>query len=132
MSKKLLKILIFLLLFSGVVNTSLAQIFDDSGEMVSQFDSFLGESGYEAEVKIEDVVASIIQYLLSFLGVIFVVLVIYAGFLWMTASGDEEQITKAKDIMKSAVIGIIIVLASYIVTTTILDKLGTATGTGET
>lgn len=58
----------------------------------------------------------IIGLVLSFVGVIFLVLMIYAGILWMTASGNEQQTTKAKDLIISAVIGIIIVFAAYAIT----------------
>jgi TRAP-type C4-dicarboxylate transport system permease small subunit len=64
----------------------------------------------------------IIGLVLSFVGVIFLVLMIYAGILWMTASGNEQQTTKAKDLIISAVIGIIIVFAAYAIT----NFIGTA------
>ena len=59
----------------------------------------------------------IIGTVLSFIGVLFLILMIYAGILWMTASGNEQQITKAKDLLINAVIGIIIVFAAYALTT---------------
>jgi hypothetical protein len=58
---------------------------------------------------------SIVKYILSFLGVIFIILIIYGGFLWMTAAGDSEQIDKAKDIIKSSVIGLVIILSAMII-----------------
>jgi hypothetical protein len=47
------------------------------------------------------------------LGVLFVCLTVYAGFLWMTAGGNEEHIEKAKKLLFRAVIGLIIVLSAY-------------------
>lgn len=125
-------ILIFLLNFTSLMNvhTVSADIYEGA---LNQMIALSKTSGYSSDgapsAEIEEVVAHIIQYVLSFLGVIFICLIIYAGFLWMTASGDSEKITKAKDILISAVIGIIIVLSAYMITTTILAKLGTATGT---
>jgi hypothetical protein len=58
----------------------------------------------------------IIGIILSFTGVIFLLLTIYSGFLWMTAAGNQEQINKAKKIITAAVIGIIIVGAAYAIT----------------
>ena len=40
----------------------------------------------------------------------------YAGFLWMTASGNSEQVEKATGILKMAIIGLIIVMAAYSIT----------------
>ena len=69
------------------------------------------------------VVARIIQIALGFLGTITVVLVIYAGFLWMTSQGNSDKVDKAKKILKSAVIGLIIILSSFAIVTFIINKL---------
>lgn len=57
-------------------------------------------------------VGTYVFYFVSFLGIIFLVLIIYAGWLWLTAGGNDEQITKAKALMKNAVIGFVVVLAA--------------------
>ncbi len=57
----------------------------------------------------------IIGALLGLLGVIFIVLIIYAGFNWMTASGNEDKITKARSTILHAVIGLIIIISSYVI-----------------
>lgn len=53
---------------------------------------------------------------LAFIGVLFFLLIIYGGLLWMTARGNETQVTKAKDLIISAVIGLVIVLSAYAIT----------------
>jgi hypothetical protein len=58
----------------------------------------------------------IVGVVLSFVGVLFLALMMYAGILWMTAQGNEQQVTKAKGLLINAVIGIIIVFASYAIT----------------
>jgi hypothetical protein len=85
--------------------------------------------GSSQEITPAEVVSQIISYVLSFLGVIFLVLLIYGGFLWMTASGDSEQITKAKDILINATIGLIIILSSYTITYFVTQNLTKASGT---
>lgn len=65
---------------------------------------------------ISEQIGTIIGALLAFIGVIFFILMIYGGFLWMTAQGNEEQITKAKNLIIAAVIGIIIVMSAYAIT----------------
>jgi len=59
------------------------------------------------------IIAKIIKVVLGFLGTIAVVLIVYAGFLWMTAGGNEEQIKKARGLLINAVVGLIIILAAY-------------------
>lgn len=69
------------------------------------------------------IVGTVIQAFLSLLGVIFLVLIIYAGFNWMTAQGEEEKVTKAKDTLTRAVIGLIITIAAYAISVWVLGKL---------
>jgi cytochrome bd-type quinol oxidase subunit 2 len=49
----------------------------------------------------------------SILGVIFVSLVIVAGYHWMIAQGAQDKIKEAKDSLRSAVIGLIITVGAY-------------------
>lgn len=65
----------------------------------------------------------IINTVLIFMGVITLVLIIYAGFIWMLAAGNDEQVGKAKKILKGAIIGLVIVLASYGISQYIFNTL---------
>ena len=44
---------------------------------------------------------------------VFIFIVIMSGYQWMTAQGNEQNVTKAKDSMTRAVIGLIVVISSY-------------------
>ncbi|OGF35520.1 hypothetical protein A2303_06760 [Candidatus Falkowbacteria bacterium RIFOXYB2_FULL_47_14] len=59
------------------------------------------------------VVGVIIKAFLSLLGVIFIVLILFGGYNWMTAAGDEQKVSKAKDTISRALIGLIIVVGSF-------------------
>ncbi len=81
-------------------------------------------AGYDTQVDSpERFIPIVIKMLLSFLGVLFLVLMIYGGFLWMTARGNEEQVTKAKNLITAAIIGLIIVLASYAISIFVMKSL---------
>ena len=71
------------------------------------------------------IISDIIGALLGLLGLIFIVLIIYAGFLWMTAQGNEEQIGKAKKMITNAVIGIIITAMAYTISSFVIAALPT-------
>lgn len=62
------------------------------------------------------IIGGIVGALLSFIGILFFVLVIYGGYLWMTAQGNEEQVGKATSIVIQASVGLIIVAAAYLIT----------------
>lgn len=72
-------------------------------------------------------IGKIIRTVLGLLGIIFLVLMVYAGFLWMTARGEEEPVTKAKDIIKQSIIGVIIVFLAYALTGFVIDSVVRAT-----
>lgn len=71
-----------------------------------------------------EVIGTIIFYFFSLLAVIFLGLLIYAGFLWMTAHGNEDNVTKAKHIIRNALIGLIIVIGSYAIVYFVMAALG--------
>lgn len=68
-----------------------------------------------------------IQAALLLVGTVFLALMIYGGFTWMTARGEEDKITKAKETIIAASIGIGIILAAYAATAFITSNLITKT-----
>ncbi len=68
-------------------------------------------------------IGSIVKGLLGFIGVVMLLIVIYGGFLWMTAGGDPSKVKKGKDMIIQAVIGLIIVLIAYAITTFVFNTL---------
>lgn len=71
----------------------------------------------------ESLAGQIINTLLAFLGVFFLILTIYAGFLWMTAGGDEKKTAKARQILTNAVIGLIIIAVAYLLVNFVIFTL---------
>jgi hypothetical protein len=68
------------------------------------------------EVDLGFLISRIIQIVLSFLGIIFLILIIFSGFRWMTSGGNEEAVKKAQGTIKTAIIGLVIVLTAYSIT----------------
>jgi len=65
----------------------------------------------------------IIQVALSLVGTIFLALTVYAGILWMTAQGNDDQVGKARKIIIAAVIGLVIALFGYVITGFVTSRL---------
>ena len=74
------------------------------------------------------IVFDVIKFVLSLLGIIAVILVMYAGFLWMTSRGNPEAIKKAKGIMIAGVIGLAIILAAFGITSFVIENIGSISG----
>jgi len=67
--------------------------------------------------------ANIVKTLLTLVGIVFVILIIYGGFIYMTSAGVEDKVKKSKKILTSAVIGIIIITSGYTITHFIASNL---------
>jgi len=107
-------------IFGAVPTTAQAANFGDAGALFED----TGVQAYGEQPRdIRAIVASIVKGALSLLGIIFLLLVIYGGYLWMTAQGEEKQVQKAKDVLKQAIIGIIIVLLAYAITEFIISTI---------
>jgi len=89
---------------------------------VDNVGSALGRNGSAPKTP-QALAGQIIGVVLSFLGIVFFVLMIVAGWRWMMAQGNEAEIEKAKQTMIAAVIGLIIVLAAYAITAFIGNNL---------
>lgn len=61
-------------------------------------------------------IGRILSIALGFTGTVFFILVVYAGLTWMLAAGNEENIKKAQSILKTAIIGLVLVLCAYAIT----------------
>ncbi len=122
--KKILATSIFLLFFALTGQSAvLAYNFStDSG-----LDTTATGAGYDTNSAKtpESLAGEIIQIALSFLGVLFLGLTIYAGFTWMTAKGNEQQVEKAKDMLIESITGLIIVIAAYAIASFVYNYFGT-------
>lgn len=117
--KSILFFTVFLLLiqFYAAVNindASAGKLWEDQVGR-TEIGTAFGQSGGEP-TDIREIVARVIKVFLSLIGVIFLVLIIYAGFRWMTAGGNESQVSEAKSQLGNATIGLIIIVMSYAIT----------------
>jgi len=71
---------------------------------------------------------SIVRALLSFLGVLSILIILYGGFTWMTAGGNEEKISQAKKIISAGIIGLIIIFTAFAIAQFVVTQLMSATG----
>jgi len=75
-------------------------------------------------------VIKIVQWALGFLGLIAVIMIMYGGFVWMTAAGNTDKVDKAKKIIIRAVIGLVIVLLAWAITLFIMRTMSDVTDGG--
>lgn len=68
------------------------------------------------EQDLPSAIMSVVNYALIFVGVLALAFLVYGGFLYITSHGDSGQVTKAKDTIINAIIGIVVIgLAAAVV-----------------
>lgn len=72
-------------------------------------------------------IARIINVFMGLLGIIAVVIILYGGFMWMTAAGNEERVDKARKMIVAGVIGLAIILSAYAIARFVVNSLVNAT-----
>lgn len=132
---KIITILVAVFLFSAIttsLNAAPASLLgpDAASSLTTQDQAFFDASGLGSDASVGEIAAMVIKIVLSLLGLIFIILIIYAGLVWMTSAGNEEKISKAKKVMGSSFIGLAIVLAAYSITYFVIDKMLEATTGG--
>ncbi len=118
------KSILFLLLLvcAGMVFASPAMA--DLGSVIKgKLGTVQDKAGLPAQSSPVDVVVLVIKGALGLLVIIFFIMILVAGFRWMTAGGNEDTVGKAKSNIKNAVIGLVVVLFAYAITNFIFDVI---------
>lgn len=70
------------------------------------------------------IIGIVIQAVLGIIGGVALVMMVYGGFQWLTAAGNEEKIKNGTQTMVWSIIGLVLVFTSYLLVSTIFDVLG--------
>lgn len=113
------------ILFVLLPQISLAQGLKEAFGAKSPLADVKKRTGYSDE-DIGAISGRVINTALTIVGVVFLLLMVYAGYLWMTAQGEESKIDKAQNIIKGTVIGLVLVLSAYAITIFVTKGLNPA------
>ncbi len=72
---------------------------------------------------VRTVVINLINTLLGVLGIVFLLLVLYGGFLWMTAGGNDDRASQGRKIIGNGIVGLIIIFLAFAITTFVFTIL---------
>ncbi len=106
------------LLLPGAVYAQISASSDTLADIQGQLDDTGG-------VTLPVLIGNIIQVVLSVLGIVFLILIIFAGFKWLTAQGDPKKTQEATKMLTQAVIGIIIIIGAFALADFVIDSLAT-------
>ena len=106
-------------------------ILDSGGVQNTAISSGYTKDKYDPKTQsVEAKTQQILTLVLSFLGVIFLIMMVYGGVMWMTARGNDSAIEKAKNIIVNSIIGVIVVVGAYAITYFVFSGLSATTMVG--
>jgi amino acid transporter len=94
---------------------------------IGQSDDLLRDVGQGAgagDIEVQQAIGAGLRIALSVIGLIFLIFMVYAGFLWLTARGDDGQVEKARKTIATSIIGLLIVITSYAITVFVASIFG--------
>ncbi len=83
--------------------------------------------GVNSDQDIRSVIASIINIILGFLGIIAVIIILAGGFKWMTAGGNEDSVAAARQMIIQGIIGLVVIFAAWAIASFVVSQLQNAT-----
>ena len=118
-----LTLFIISIFFVNIANNIQAANFLEEQEGFKSGENPIGKAFGDTEepTDLRDIVVKVIKVFLTFLGIIATIMIMTAGFKWMTARGNQDKVSEAKSQIINASIGLSIILASYIITDYIQD-----------
>lgn len=73
-------------------------------------------------------ITGILGVVFSFLGIIAVLIILWGGFIWMTAAGEPDKVDKAKKLIYAGIIGLVVIFAAYAIASFVLAQMRDLTG----
>jgi len=120
-NKKIISFILLAFIFSGILFFKFSLI--EAQAQIPGQEGFSGDGPItklfnpdESDRDAQDVIVIYIKYFLTFLALIFVILVIWSGSRWMMSNGNDDEIAKAKKHLIASIVGMIIILSSYALT----------------
>ncbi len=126
--KKTKKIIIAAIVVLGVLGAlPIAAVNPVWNEAQNQMRDLAPVFGGAVDIRI--IIANILKYFLTFVGIIFLVYIVYAGFSWMTAGGNDDKIKRAKETLTAGVIGITVIIMAFAIARFVIIAARCATDT---
>ncbi len=92
-------------------------VFASAPDPLGAMSEVAGEGGFtvgtDDDTKISMILGLVVKSFLGLLGIIFIILILYAGYNWMTAGGNESKVEKAQQTLTRAIIGLVLIVGSY-------------------
>lgn len=126
MKKLLLKIKYLSVFYLLVPASVLAYNFNEQSGL-GKTASKAGYTDALAKLEPENLIVQGLGMVFSFVGVLFLIMMIFGGLKWMIATGNDTEVAKAKKIVVQGIVGVLIIFAAYAITYFVVQFFGSKT-----
>lgn len=109
---------------AGLIIIILGQSLIENVFYVTDKQAYSGVTGVKPQINLTAGVSQVVgitNFVISFLGVLSVLMLVYAAFLYALSGGNEEQTGKAKKILLTTVVGMLVIFGSFALVSTIIS-----------
>ena len=118
MQKIFLKISAGIILFLSFIKTAWAETLDQGLDATAALSNLkTGNTDLVARI------GAVISVALGLVGILFFGVILYAGFLWMTAGGDKNAHTKSITMIRNGAVGLILIMGAYVLTNFVVGAI---------
>jgi hypothetical protein len=111
--KKIAKQIFILFSLIGLLILPYFVFANDTMDLLKEAGTTQGPYADADKFTLSSIIGQGVKAFLGMLGIIFIILVIYGGYTYMNARGEEDKVTKGIAIIRMAIIGLVIVLGAY-------------------
>jgi heme/copper-type cytochrome/quinol oxidase subunit 2 len=117
------KSLIIILIVLGLsILTLSAKAEGVASEIVGQMNVGASSAQLGSQASLQMTVIGVINIILSVVGIVFVALLVFGGFKYFNSQGQEEKAKEGMSVITAAIIGLVIILLSYSITSFVEKK----------
>ena len=131
--KKIINLIVMLALMLSMATPIFAQGVD-FGEGHGAWEDTKKQLGplapvFGGQTDLRIVIANLLKYFLTIIGLIFMVYIVYAGFTWLTAAGNSDKIKTAKSTLQTGIIGMVVIIFAFAIARFVIIAARCATDT---
>ncbi len=121
MNKVLVFLILTIILFGAFTSVQAENVFETANQNLQQGGEAVYGEGTESNLLV--VIGRIVNGVLVVSGVVLTVIILMGGYKYLTAGGKKDEVEKAKDWIKNGIIGLIIILLAYSISSYVMNQI---------
>lgn len=121
MNKVLICLIFALMLLGSFASVQAENVFETANQNLQKGGEVAYGEGTESNLLV--VIGRIVNGVLVVSGIILTVIILMGGYKYLTAGGKKDEVDKAKEWIKNGIIGLIIILLAYSISSYVMNQI---------